>query len=1244
MKLQIIARLLTSVFLLFPAFIFSQKVLEPDLNPVIYKTEIIDPDIGLSAPFVNCMYEDRYGFIWIGTQYGLDLYDGYSVTHVGDVVSDSARTSMDWIWSITEDNAGNLWVCSAKGLFRYDRQHNTFEMHLPNLDQPDSEDNVVYAINQDSRGIYWLLTKGGLFSYNKKENLFKDYKKDTIITDESDITTGVFLQWWNEVRFHEDQAGSIWIGTWGEGLKKYDREMDRFLTFSHDSDDPESISNDTAFCINEDKNHRLWVSTVHGLNKMIDSTGKFQQYYHDEADDKSLVSNWTFQLFSDRNDNLWIGGLNGFSKYNFESDNFDNYVLSPEFAPNPRRSVDNLYLTRITEDSNGNLWVLIWLRGLLSFNPVTGEIAQYYYDPDYKNRLVPDLWANKIHEDRSGSIWISGIDRITRSDPVFKPFQTITPGMLELNSEGIMEVTSIYHDNRGTLWIGVDEYGFLKSTNFIPGMSCDFEQFYQDKRPYCFLQDHKGQLWLGTIDKGLGKVNESDNTVKWYPYSQNPATSSSGEYIGMMYVDQRNIFWIAAYTGGINIFDPESEQFIWIRNEPGNFLSESLDNILVINEDRNGSMWFGSFQFGLSRLEISRGLTDSINLVFAGEIPRYELKFKFKNFKNNPFDPYSLNGNNINDIYTDQSGRLWIGTTNGLNVFNEENESFYSYTESDGLPDNCIFGILEDDHGNLWLSSRKGICKVVLKDGIGPDLIQSVLTYSKEDGLQGDIFFENTCQKTDDGWMYFGGLHGFTVFHPDSIKENPVIPPVYITDIKINNVSVHSPEYSFLDAGLFETKKIELSPKQNFLAFEYVALNYSNAEQNQYRYMMEGLEEDWVEAGTRRYAEYRDLKPGKYTFRVLGSNDDRIWNKEGASIGIIIHSPWYRTFLAYVFYVILLALMILIIIRWRTYRLKKENIKLDGLVKERTRVVEEQNEEISATNAELKEQREEVMATNTRLEEQKEELEQQKEELQITLDQLKETQAQLIQSEKLAALGGLVAGVAHEINTPVGISLTAASSLEEETRKMAELYKKDKISRADFKDYLNTANQSAKLILSNMQRTAEMVQSFKQVSADQSTEEQRKFKLKFYTEDVIRSLYPKLKQRKINIHMYIDEKLELDSFPGAFSQIITNLVLNSLTHGFDEKDEGKIEIKANLEKKKLNFEYSDNGKGIAPENMSKIFEPFFTTNKKIGTGLGMHIIYNLVTQKLNGSIECQSELNKGTRFVIKFPVDIKEKR
>ena len=1211
MKIQTLTKLFLAGIVCLPITLAAQKILNPIKNPAVYKTEIIHPDQGLSSTLLECIYEDRYGFIWIGSQYGLDRYDNYSITRMSDVGSDSASTSMEWVWSIDEDRSGTLWVCSSKGLFRYDRLHNSFEMLLPNLKEPDSEDNTVYSMKQDSRDIYWLFTKGGLFSYDRKANLFKEYKKDSIITDETKYH-GDILYWWNQMRFYEDHSGTIWIGS-DRGLKKYDRQNDQFITFRHDPDDPQSISHNYFSCITEDKFRNLWISATSydgsygSLNKMIDrEKGIFQRYIHNKDDAKSLVSR-CWPLYIDRSHNLWIGGKDGFSIYNYETDNFDNYKL-PTYAVPGFNFLDNL-INRIMEDSKGNLWMHVFVRGLLSFNPSSEKISHYYWDPDNLNNLAPDIQANTILEDRSGSIWVSGEARITRSDPLLKPFYSTTPEMLDFDSEGDMTILSLYSDNNGTLWLGIPEQGMLKSTDYIPDKPNEFTQISPDLRPYCFIKDNRGQLWMGTMLNGLGKVNEQTNTIKWFRSDANNPDSLSHDYITMMYEDQRHIFWIATSDEGLNIFHPESERFISIKNIPEDTASLVSNKMIAINNDRHGNIWFGSF-LGLSKLEVSQGLADSIRAVFTGELKQESLNFKFQNFKNNPFDPYSLSCNQIVHMYADVSGRLWIGTTNGLNLYDDSNEIFYVFTEADGLPDNCIFGILEDDQGNLWLSTRKGICKVVLKDGIGPDLVISVQSYKKEDGLQGDIFFENTCQKTNDGWMFFGGNHGFTVFHPDSIRDNINIPPVYITDIRINNESVYSRELSLLDTGLFETEKIELSHKQNFLAFEYLALNYSNAEQNRYRYMMEGLDNDWVEAGTRRFAEYRDLKPGDYTFRVLGSNDDGVWNEEGASIGIIINPPWYRTILAYLLYLILIAVAIYGYIQWRTYLLRKEKENLEKQVKERTTIIEEQ----------------------------KDELLQQKEELQITLDRLQETQTQLIQSEKLAALGGLVAGVAHEINTPVGISVTAASNLAEETRKMAEQYKANKISRTEFKEYLNAANQSANLILSNMERTATMVQSFKQVSVDQSTEHQRVFNLKEYSADVIRSLYPQLKSKKVRIKLDIDDQLELHSYPGAFSQILTNLVLNSLVHGFDMKDKGNINISARQADEELILEYRDDGRGISKQNLDKIYDPFFTTNKKAGTGLGLHIVYNIVNQKLNGSITCSSEKEKGVSFRMKIPV------
>ena len=240
----------------------------------------------------------------------------------------------------------------------------------------------------------------------------------------------------------------------------------------------------------------------------------------------------------------------------------------------------------------------------------------------------------------------------------------------------------------------------------------------------------------------------------------------------------------------------------------------------------------------------------------------------------------------------------------------------------------------------------------------------------------------------------------------------------------------------------------------------------------------------------------------------------------------------------------------------------------------------------------------------------------------------------------MSSLGRLAAGVAHEINTPVGISVTAASNLQDETRNMAKLYTEGKVKRSDFKDFLDSANQSAKLILANMERTAAMIQSFKQISTDQSTEEKRIFKLRAYLEDVTRSLYPKLKDKPVRINLEVDKKIEINSYPGPFSQIFTNLVLNSLEHGLvtDRKEKLQITITAGIKDKKLLIEYRDDGKGIPEDILPKIFDPFFTTNKIIGTGLGLHIVYNLVTQKLMGSISCNSENENGVHFTIRIPV------
>ncbi len=260
-------------------------------------------------------------------------------------------------------------------------------------------------------------------------------------------------------------------------------------------------------------------------------------------------------------------------------------------------------------------------------------------------------------------------------------------------------------------------------------------------------------------------------------------------------------------------------------------------------------------------------------------------------------------------------------------------------------------------------------------------------------------------------------------------------------------------------------------------------------------------------------------------------------------------------------------------------------------------------------------------------------------ELTRTLEELTRAQKQLVESEKMASLGGLVAGVAHEINTPVGIGVTAASHLELRTRSVLEEYRAGGLKRASLEEFLNVCDESARMILSNLTRASDLIRSFKQVAVDRSSEERRTFELGAYLEEVLLSLRPHLKKTNISVALTCDEGIKMDSYPGALSQIVTNLVMNSLVHAFDPGQSGEIRIDARREDDTLRIVYSDNGKGIPPEHLDKIFEPFYTTRRgRGGTGLGLHILYNIVTQKLGGTVRCESAPGQGATFTMTLPL------
>lgn len=1184
--------------LLHPLLLQAQiKTLTPIINPDHIKIHHIGPEDGISAPYIMSAFQDQFGFIWTGTEYGVDLYNGYEFKVKRGRKSDRSSYQVNWIYNLANDDDGGVWICAGEGLFYYDRLKDEIRTQFSNEDSVDLV-NVVHGIWKDGRGVYWVFTGEGLFFLNRSENLltptgvpFSDNWRWTAVED---------------FNLLETEDSSIWIPADPHGLYRYNLNSQAFTNYRHDPDDPYSLSSDKVRDIMEDDEGKLWITTWGGglniLAKRDQTHFEHIRYHRDSV--HGIFNDSLNTLIKDRSGIIWIAGQNGFSKYEAETNVFKSYRI------NKKRfdysfDVESNSIVQIFEDQDKHIWFRpLESAGLFYFNPGTEALFQFI---DIKDEQQGIKGQNRIVSsfiDDGGLVWAvaqEGMNIIEKKPQ--KPFYQFKHDMNDPRSLSYSKAMSILLDTQGNLWVGNEGPVLNKCQNFKIYDPVRFRHFAKEENLSNYnnlisaiIEGDDDYLWIGTW-KGLFRFNR--RTERFYPLSDDPAIRGIFDNLRVddLYRSGNGWLWIGAWNQGLYIYDPETGRLAHQTPDLTIDPNGLLPFLFTISEDNTGNFWFGH-GIGISKLPKSEA-----ERVFISD------SLQFIRYSNTYGNAKDLSSDMVMDIHQDKTGRLWISTTSGLNLFNSENETFQSFYQSDGLPSDCVNGMLEDDHGNLWISSLTGICKLELGEGYGPEVIKSIHNYGSYYGIEKPVFNEKSSFKSADGWMFFGGIYSVTYFHPDSIRENPIIPPVHITKILINDGDLSALKKPETPASLIGTFPVKLPYRQNFLSFEFVALNYLVPDRNQYRYRMEGLDKDWVEAGTRRFAEYRDLKPGQYAFRVIACNEDGLWNEEGAAVSIIIHHPWYGTVPAYLVYVILLAGAIYLFIRWRTWRLQREKINLESIVRERTKTIEQQNEE----------------------------LEQQKEELQITLENLQQTQTQLIQSEKLAALGGLVAGVAHEINTPVGISVTAASSLAEETHLMADKYKAEKISRAEFKEYLNTANQSARLILSNMEKAAAMVQSFKQVSVDQSSEQKRKFKLKDYTEDVIRSLYPKFKNSNVTIKINIGSDILLDSYPGAFSQIITNLIMNSLNHGFDESQQLSIGIMAHIDKDWLNFEISDNGRGIQEEHLGRIFEPFFTTNNKMGTGLGLHIVYNLVTQKLNGTIICDSEVDRGTSFKIALP-------
>jgi ligand-binding sensor domain-containing protein/serine phosphatase RsbU (regulator of sigma subunit) len=851
--------------------LLSRPIIGQAQEPVTH-FEHIDLDQGLSDNTVYSVVQDNYGFLWFGTQDGLNKYDGHNFTVFKYDPFNPNSVSNDNAGNLYADKSGTVWIGTwGGGLNRFDPQIGRFTNYRHDPDDPNS------------------------LSYDRVQTIF------------------------------EDRSGTIWVGTSGGGLDKFDRETETFTNYRHDPANPNSLSQNRIWRIAEDSEGMLWIATSDGLNRLDPRTEQFTLYRADPDDPRSLSHSLIRTLYVDRSGNLWVGTESGLNKFNPETNDFDVFLHDPT---DPHSLNDNI-INAILEDSAGRFWVGTRTGGLNILDRQSGKFSHYVNDPQDPNSLsYNDI--RSIHEDRSGVLWFvtrgGGINKLVPTSGKFIHYDhdPNTPNSLNNN-----DVRAIHEDQAGVLWIGTKGGGLNKYdpqtgqfTTYQPDP--DNPNSLNNNDVYAIYKDRTGIFWLGTSGGGLNEFDPQTGQFTHYQHDPTDPNSLSNDDVYAIYEDRTGNLWLGTKGGGLNKLDRDSGQFTRFQHNPDAPNSLSNDDVYAIHEDETGNLWLGTYGGGLNKFNPDVG--------------------QFTAYQYAPDNPNSLSNNNIFTIYEDETGTFWIGTANGgLNKFNPATGEFTRFTKKEGLASDVVYGIIEDEVGNLWLSTNQGISK------FNPPT-NRFTNYDTSDGLKRVIYREGSHHKGKNDTIFFGGINGLTQFKPAEITENAQPPPIVLTGFNLFNEAVD------MDYPLHELSQLELSYEDDVLSFEFAALDYTNPTKNQYAYKLEGFDEDWIPAGSRPFAAYTNLDAGNYTLRIKGSNNAGIWNEEGVAVEIVVTPPFWETWWFRTISVVAVLALGFVGYRIRVRAIEAHRRALQVQVKERTAELLETNQHLQEVTTRLQDE------------------------------------------------------------------------------------------------------------------------------------------------------------------------------------------------------------------------------------------------------------------------------------------------
>ncbi len=1070
--------------------------------------------------------------------------------------------------------------------------------------------STVFSILQDDGGFMWFGTTNGL-------NKFDGYSFKVFEYDPEDSTT---ISNTSAGNIYKDHQGYIWVGTWGGGLNRFSPKTNTAVRYQHDPENPKSISGNRVQCIFEDSKHRIWAGTyANGLNLLDAKTGTFTHYQYEAGNEKTISNNRIWSMAEDSLGYIWIGTSHGLNRFNPDNGEMKHYFANPQ----DNTTLCHNTIRALLFTKKNALWIGTE-KGLDKYDYVKNQFKRLLPLPDKKG-ISNKGRVNAIYETRSGNLFIGTGYGVVKLNPQTYTRERYVHDPSKPGSIGDNEVRCIFEDRNGTLWFGnrgrgVDKFNpnHKKFRNLT--FSSSPEQASKENTIFTICQI-RDDLYLNNFSNLLRYNLKSGKLFRF--------KNISGSILGMddsrkrtLYHSQidSNIIWLSMNSNisRFNIKTHETRNYVLPK---GNKDGVPFKRVITIYEQSSRYLWLGNFQGGLRLLDVKTGkilkhyyhrATDSTSIshneiwfikpadpgfLWAGTGKGLNLlEIKTGRFKHYFFDKEVKHSSRIFTFYKDKQDILWLGTDYGLLRFNPKNGKYTNYTKQQGLPDNQIAGICQDSGGAFWLTTSKGLAK------FNPATGQST-NFSVNDGLLNQEYLPGSIYQNKQGEIFAGGMKGLDYFIPEEIKINQQAPPVVLTNIKILNKPVKIGPKQILHNDIAYTKEITLQHQDYFFALEFAALDYSNPEKNTYAYKLEGFDSDWIyTSSASRTAAYTTLPGGTYTFKVKGANADGIWNEKGTALKIIIVPPYWETTWFRLLIILLITGLVVLFYKIRTMRIKKRS------------------RELRLMNHRLSEQ----IKERKRVEQEKEKL-----------------HAQLLQSQKMEALGTLAGGVAHDFNNILTV-INGHAEIALLKNSMDPVQKKHFTA---IQESGHRAEELTKQLLAFGRK--QMVQA-QIINLNQIIKKTETMLRRLISEDInmVTELGPDIPNIKAD--------------PSQIEQVLMNLIINARDAVQDQKmnkTEKRIEIKTEYKEagepivrqytEKPDMPYvmlsvTDNGKGMDLTVQEHIFEPFFTTKEiSKGTGLGLATVYGIVRQN-EGNIFVTSHPEEGSIFSILWPATSEE--